>query len=234
MKENGIRRRRSRCRGVFPVWLALLLLSACKGSLPDGFAPEAQVLSLPVKDAGLRHGSSSAPVTLLELGSYRCGTCAIFHENMLPALNSEYAAKGRMRYVFVNIGGTPLDRQLESVSGCLSSRLSAVDVMTELFSMGQVGEEGSQVDREGLADCWGIPQAARLEDSKPVRTAGEALAHEAGIRVTPTFVVGRTDPAGTVTGWVIPGLHSIEMLRAYIEAAERIVIGVAEDPRDAS
>jgi protein-disulfide isomerase len=46
------------------------------------------------------YGDRSAPVALIEYGSFTCSHCAEFHEEMLPLLKSRYFDKGTVKLVF--------------------------------------------------------------------------------------------------------------------------------------
>jgi protein-disulfide isomerase len=47
----------------------------------------------------LWHGSSSAPVTIIEYVSLNCPHCARFYKDVLPSLTAKYISTGKVRFV---------------------------------------------------------------------------------------------------------------------------------------
>lgn len=53
-------------------------------------------------------GSSSAPVTMIEFGDYRCGYCHLFTNQTFPKILEQYINTGKVRYIYrdtISVGG---------------------------------------------------------------------------------------------------------------------------------
>jgi protein-disulfide isomerase len=48
-------------------------------------------------------GKAGAPVTVYEMADFQCPACRLFTVNVFPALDREYIATGKVRWVFVNL-----------------------------------------------------------------------------------------------------------------------------------
>jgi protein-disulfide isomerase len=48
-------------------------------------------------------GSASAPVTVYEMSDFQCPYCKRFSEQTFPALEKEYIATGKVRWIFINL-----------------------------------------------------------------------------------------------------------------------------------
>lgn len=48
-------------------------------------------------------GKSDAPVTVYEMADFQCPACRTFSANILPTLEREFVATGKVRWVFINL-----------------------------------------------------------------------------------------------------------------------------------
>ena len=48
-------------------------------------------------------GKSDAPVTVYEMADFQCPACRTFAANVLPTLEREFVATGKVRWVFINL-----------------------------------------------------------------------------------------------------------------------------------
>ncbi len=62
----------------------------------------AQAASTPSSLATRTKGSASAPVTVYEMSDFQCPYCRRFAMETFPAIEREYIATGKVRWVFVN------------------------------------------------------------------------------------------------------------------------------------
>ncbi len=75
----------------FPI--PLLLLLAAPAALP------AQDDLLPARTKG----AATAPVTVYEMSDFQCPFCRKHHAETFPALDREYIATGKVRWIFINL-----------------------------------------------------------------------------------------------------------------------------------
>jgi protein-disulfide isomerase len=74
-----------------------ILLAAALALLP---------LASPAQQDDLRpartRGSANAPVTVFEMADFQCPVCGRFAREIMPALEREYVATGKVKWVYVN------------------------------------------------------------------------------------------------------------------------------------
>jgi protein-disulfide isomerase len=75
-----------RTRWVLPA----LLLTLTGAAQTDPLAPRTK-------------GAAAAPVTVYEMSDFQCPFCKRFSENTFPALEKEYIATGKVRWIFINM-----------------------------------------------------------------------------------------------------------------------------------
>ena len=72
-------------------WLLPALLLTLTGAVQtDPLAPRTK-------------GSAAAPVTVYEMSDFQCPFCKRFSEQTFPALEKEYIATGKVRWIFINM-----------------------------------------------------------------------------------------------------------------------------------
>jgi len=70
--------------------LVLLSTAGAAAAQPDPLAPRSK-------------GSASAPVTVYEMSDFQCPFCKRFTEEYFPAIEKEYIASGKVRWIFINL-----------------------------------------------------------------------------------------------------------------------------------
>jgi protein-disulfide isomerase len=167
-------------------------------------------------------GRRDAPVTIVEFSDYQCPFCRQFVTATLPALKSAYVDAGKVRYVFRDF---PLDqihphaRKASEAARCAGDQGKYWE-MHDLLFQNQQALAPEQLS--GYAGRLGLEAAAFracLDSGKHAsaiqQNFGDGAA--AGVRGTPSFVIGRTRPDNTVEGVLLTGARPIGDFRQEIE-----------------
>jgi protein-disulfide isomerase len=178
--------------------LKALLLARPAG--PPG-PPAVTGLVLPA--GGATRGSAKAPLTIVEYTDFECPFCARYARESYPLLIREFVDAGRVRYVVRHL---PLESIHPSARGaaqaaeCARQQGKFWEMHDRLFANPQALSRG---DLERTADTLGLtmPAFRQCVDSPAAAAAvsrdlDEAL--RAGITATPSFIIGTTQPDGSV------------------------------------
>jgi protein-disulfide isomerase len=178
--------------------LKALLLSRPAG--PPG-PPAVTGLVLPA--GGATRGSAKSPLTIVEYTDFECPFCARYARESYPLLIREFVDAGRVRYVVRHL---PLEsihpnaRGAAQAAECARQQGKFWEMHDRLFANPQAL---SRADLERTADALGLtmPAFRQCVDSPGAgaavsRDLDEAL--RAGITATPSFIIGTTQPDGSV------------------------------------
>jgi protein-disulfide isomerase len=166
---------------------------------PASAAPPPKT-ALDIASLGFDRGAPDAPIRIVEMSDYGCGYCRKFHEETWPVLRTEFVDAGKVQWKFLpfvsgmfkNSGG--VTRAAECV---LEQGDELFEAMNHLIWTGQrewkpsgapgailrgyAGEVGADLDSY---------DACLAEDRRGERvTQATELAHQVGVRGTPTFFV---------------------------------------------
>jgi protein-disulfide isomerase len=144
-------------------------------------------------------GSKDALLTVWEYSSFTCPHCARFHSEILPVLKSEYIDTGRVRLVYRDF---PLDRAGLAIA--MVARAMTEDkffpFIDAVFRNQSSWGASPDVERaiRSMASLAGIngeafEKALKRTDMVDALLSRRKLAEDAGIRGTPSFVIGRSD-----------------------------------------
>lgn len=225
------------------LFLASLVSSAAVGNAgvkdppvrpgPMAQSPAARVPALPgriVLELGSGHpiGSPDAPVTIVEYSDYRCPACAAFAARTFPVIRRNFIDTGKVRYIRKDL---PLDVHPGSLEDAQAARCAGdqgkFPEMHDLLSADPRPRE--REERFGLASRLSLDK----DDWKACMDGGRHLdeiladaraAAAAGIRSTPSFVVG------TVRGTLIEGvgITGAQPYAVFEEAIEAFLSGIPE------
>jgi len=167
-------------------------------------------------------GRRDAPVTIVEFSDYQCPFCRQFVTATLPALKSAYIDAGKVRWVFRDF---PLDRihpharKASEAARCAGDQGKYWEMHDLLFQNQQAlapdqlpahaGALG--LDAGAFAACLGGGKYANAVQ----KNFGDGAA--AGVNGTPSFVIGRTRPDGTVEGLLLAGARPLAEFRQEID-----------------
>jgi protein-disulfide isomerase len=167
-------------------------------------------------------GRRDAPVTIVEFSDYQCPFCRQFVSTTLPAIKSAYVDSGKVRYVFRDF---PIDhihpyaRKASEAARCAGDQGKYWE-MHDLLFQNQQSLAPDQLP--ALGSKLGLDAAAFnacLSSSKYAsaiqQNFGDGSA--AGVRGTPSFVIGRTRPDDKVEGVMVVGARPLADFRQEID-----------------
>jgi protein-disulfide isomerase len=164
-------------------------------------------------------GSASAPITVYEMSDFQCPYCRRFALETFPALEKEYIAPGKVRWVFVNYPLTSLHANAvaAAATAVCAARQGAFWPMHDLIFEYQ--ETWAPLKEPGpffvsLADSLGISKPKLVECVKSPSTEEEIRyeavgAERAGATSTPTFYI---------EGGLMPGAHPLPVFRQVFDS----------------
>jgi protein-disulfide isomerase len=149
-------------------------------------------------DDALFKGEKDAKVTLIEFADYQCTFCARFYRETLPQIEKNYIFTGKAKFVFRNF---PLERshpqafKAAVAANCAAEQGTFWAMQNRLFTHQQ--ELGSN-DLLQHAKMLALDSAKfmRCLDSEASATKIRkdlADGQKAGVKVTPTFLLGLTE-----------------------------------------
>lgn len=170
--------------------ILLLLLFA-----QSGFS---QSIILTVDDA-LFKGEKNAGVTLIEFADYQCSFCARFYRETFPKIEEDYLFKGKVKFIFRHF---PLERshpqalKAAVAANCAADEGKFSAMHNRLFTHQQkLGRNDLLQHAKMLAlDSSKFMRCLDSEESAAKVRNSVAVAKKAGVKVTPTFFLGLTEP----------------------------------------
>lgn len=170
-------------------------------------------------------GASSAPVTVIEVASFKCTHCRDFHERVFPTLKTEYVETGKVRWIVLNASDDPSQQFVPvfAAARCALAQGKYWDVLDLLF---QAAPRPPGVLTELLArspllepETFGLclhDRATRLA------VAADFSAYtRLKIRGTPSFVFFRQEADGGRTETVLAGAQTLPQFREVLDALLR-------------
>lgn len=178
--------------------------SAKSASLPPTRPTDPPLPSEPIDVAGLPSlGAATAKVAAVLYSDFECPFCRRLANETLPRFRKEMVDTGRVRLVFRHfpLSIHPMARYAASAAECAEGRGRFWDMHDQLF------ERPAPMTRElplAVASDLGLPleefQACLIADETlRVVDADIASAKAAGVRGTPTLLIGTFDADGRVT-----------------------------------
>ena len=166
--------------------------------LPDQGGRQAHVLEISTRDLPFM-GSEEAKVTLIEFSDYQCFFCRRHDRQVAPRIVKEYVESGRVKYIFADFPlashpGASKAAQAAHCAGDQGNYWGMNDLLfrhPESLTKGRLRAFGSSLDLDNqvLLDCVDSGKhAQRVQD-------GLSEGKRVGVRGTPSFFFGLTDPA---------------------------------------
>lgn len=166
-------------------------------------------------------GVDSAPVVVVEVSSFRCTHCRAFHEKIFPQLRERYVTPGKVQWVVLNASDDPSDQysRIFPIARCALRQGKYWELLDGLFQvahrapsfLADLMAKSPLLDRGELEIC--------LRD-RAVRTeVGVDFAEYARLKLkgTPTFLIRKTSPDGTLTETTIAGAQTLEQFQRVLD-----------------
>jgi len=189
---------------------------------PQPSRPSARVVAKVAIGDNPTLGKKDAPVTIIEFSDYQCPFCRQFFETTLPALKKEYIEAGKLRYVFRDLPIEqihPLAHTAAEAARCAGDQGKYWEMHDRLFRNQQALQPEQLKAHAGRLQLDEKAFEACLEGGKH-RTLVQQSSEEgisAGVRGTPSFLVGKTRPDDTIEGFLITGAPALNDFRREIE-----------------
>jgi len=188
---------------------------------PQPGPPAARVVKVVTGD-GPALGRRDAPVTIVEYSDYQCPFCRQFSANTLPVIRREYVDTGKVQYVFRDF---PIDqihpqaRKAAEAARCAGDQGKYWEMHDLLFQQQQALQAEQLAGHATRLGLDGAKFTECLETDKHRVTVQQSYSQgaAAGVRGTPSFVIGRTKPDGSVEGLLVTGARPIGDFRQEIE-----------------
>lgn len=170
-------------------------------------------------------GPADARVTLIEFTDYQCPYCARYARSVLPQLTKEFIDTGKLRYVLRDFPLTEIHKdaaKAHEAAHCAGEQGKYWEMHDQLFAHSkalQADKLAGYAKTAGVTDgpafqaCVGSGRYAKQGQ------ASVAEATKAGVRGTPSFLLGLTKADGTVNATtLIRGAQPYPVFQQLINA----------------
>jgi protein-disulfide isomerase len=181
--------------------------------------PVAQDSNVTLADLARIEGSASAPVWVIVVSDFQCPYCKQWHDTTFPALENEFVKTGRVRVAYVNF---PLNSHAHAwpsaeaamCAGAQGKFWQMHDAIFDSQARWSAASAPAPVF-DSLARTTGVDMSrwrscVSSGVTKPLIQADFQRAAAAGVRSTPSFLIGDE---------ILSGAHPIENLRRAIDSA---------------
>lgn len=181
--------------------------------------PAAQDSNITLADLARIEGSATAPIWIIVVSDFQCPYCKQWHDATFPTLENEFVKTGKARLAYVNF---PLNSHAHAwpsaeaamCAGAQGKFWQMHDAIFDNQARWSAGSAPAPVF-DSLARTTGVdmPRWRSCVGSgvmKPLIGADLQRASAAGVRSTPTFLIGDE---------VLAGAHPIESFRRAIDSA---------------
>ena len=166
-------------------------------------------------------GSPTAPLTLVEFADYECPYSARHYRNTFSALKEEYIDTGKLRYVYRDF---PLSfhkraQKAHEAASCAGEQGKYWEMHGSIFD----NQKKMEVDNlREYAETIGLDLPVFnvcLDSGKYTDEINKDIdaGKEAGVRGTPSFILGRTEDNGEVKGLFIRGAQPAAYFKKEID-----------------
>jgi protein-disulfide isomerase len=181
--------------------------------------PVAQDSNITLADLARIEGSGSAPVWVIVVSDFQCPYCKQWHDTTYPALQNEFVKPGKVRVAYVNY---PLNSHAYAwpsaeAAMCAGAQGKFWQMHDAIFDNQDrwASSPAPAAIFDELAQKTGVDMArwrncVSSGVTKPLIQADYQRALSAGVRSTPTFLIGDE---------ILAGAHPMKSLRRAIDSA---------------
>ena len=195
--------------------------SAKTGTRATATAPlsAAQDSSITLADVARTDGSATAPVWVIVVSDFQCPYCKQWHDATYPALHNEFVKTGKVRVAYVNY---PLRSHAQAWPSAEAAMCAGVqrkfwqmhdgifDTQEKWAAAASPAAIFDSVARARGVEINRWRQCVASGATKALIQADQQRAEAAGVRSTPTILIGDERMAGA---------HPIESIRRAIDSA---------------
>jgi protein-disulfide isomerase len=185
-------------------------------------APVPRFSPNPVQTAGFPSlGKNDAPITMVEFTDFQCPFCRRHAANTLPQIRKNFVDTGKVRYVVVDnpIPSHRYAAQAAQAAHCAGDQGKYWQMHDHLFeNQHRITPQSLPV----LAKEVGVDEkafSACMDSGKHVDEVQAAVRVSAmsGARGTPSFVIGKTQPDGKVSGQIVVGAKAYNYFAGILD-----------------
>ncbi len=181
--------------------------------------PSAQDSNVTLADLARIEGSASAPVWVIVVSDFQCPYCKQWHDTTFPTLENEFVKTGKVRVAYVNF---PLNSHAHAWASSEAAMCAGAQgrfwQMHDAIFDSQARWSATSAPAtvfDSLARTTGVDMSrwrscVSSGVTKPLIQADFQRAAAAGVRSTPTFLIGNE---------ILSGAHPIENFRRAIDSA---------------
>lgn len=182
-------------------------------------APAGQDSTITLADLARTDGSANAPLWVIVVSDFQCPYCKQWHDETYPALLNEFVKTGKVRVAYVNY---PLSMHAQAwptaeAAMCAGAQGKFWQMHDAIFDSQQkwASSRTPAAIYDSLARATGVDmrrwsQCMSSGATKPLIRADQQRAAAAGVRSTPTILIGNQ---------ALAGAHPIETIRRAIDSA---------------
>ena len=181
--------------------------------------PAAQDSNITLADLARTDGSANAPVWVVVVSDFQCPYCKQWHDVTYPALHREFVKTGKARVAYVNypLRIHPQAWPSAEAAMCAGAQGKFWQMHDAIFDNQEkwAASNTPAAIFDSLARASGVEinrwrQCVASGVIKPLIQADQQRASAAGVRSTPTILIGNQ---------ALAGAHPIETLRRAIDSA---------------
>lgn len=174
-------------------------------------------------------GDRNAAITLVEFSDYECPFCGLYFRDTLGQIERDYIKTGKLKYVFRDFpleGMHPKAFKAAEAAHCAGEQGRYWEMHDQLFGQQSALDRG-HLSGHAKALSLDLPAFEQCLDSeRHAALIRKSLneGHQAGVRGTPTFFLGRTDADGGSLKTPLT-IRGAQPYTAFKQALDRLLAG---------